>query len=168
MPADQVTAALGGDDLQGTYHRLLAAATGGAGGRLAQARPPRRLHTWVGRPGFLRQADGAGWALVGDAGSFLDPLSTHGITDALRDAAFLTRSIIQTSPVGDLDPALGRFTETRNQVVEPLFQVADRIARFQWDSAELRSHLLKLSSAMSTEAELIATLDESAAQPSSR
>src|SRR5262249_7236467 len=71
-------------DLQPTYHSMLAAATDGADGRLAKARPPTRLHTWTGRAGYVRQAHGPGWALVGDAGSYLDPLSTHGITDALR------------------------------------------------------------------------------------
>ena len=54
---------------------------------------PRRLRTWVGRPSFVRQAHGPGWVLVGDAGSFLDPLSTHGITDALRDAETLARAL---------------------------------------------------------------------------
>ena len=32
---------------------------------------------------------GPGWALVGDAGYFKDPITTHGITDALRDAELL-------------------------------------------------------------------------------
>ena len=32
---------------------------------------------------------GRGWALVGDAGVLEDPLSTHGMTDALRDAELL-------------------------------------------------------------------------------
>ena len=32
-----------------------------------------------------------GWALVGDAGWWKDPLSTHGITDALRDAELARR-----------------------------------------------------------------------------
>jgi flavin-dependent dehydrogenase len=144
-------------DLPGTYHRLLAAATGGAGGRLAQARPPRRLHTWVGRPSYIRQAHGAGWVLIGDAGCFLDPLSTHGITDALRDAELLTRSIIRTDLTGNLAAALSRFTESRDRVVEPLFQAVDQVAGYRWDSAQLRRHLIELSSAMSAEAELIAT-----------
>jgi hypothetical protein len=42
-------------------------------------------------------------------------------------------------------------------VVEPLFQAVDRVAGYRWDSAQLRRHLIELSSAMSTEAELIAT-----------
>jgi flavin-dependent dehydrogenase len=138
-------------DLGGTYHRLLAAATGGAGGRLAAARPPARLRTWVGRPSFVRQARGAGWVLVGDAGSFLDPLSTHGITDALRDAEMLARALARGA-ADDLD----RYVADRDRVTGPMFNVVDRIAGYGWDSHEVQGHLLKLSSAMSTELELIA------------
>ena len=45
-------------------------------------------------PGYLRRAYGPGWALVGDAGYFKDPITSHGITDALRDAELLARAII--------------------------------------------------------------------------
>jgi flavin-dependent dehydrogenase len=125
------------------YHELLAAATGGAGGRLAAARSPRRLRTWIGRPGFVRQASGPGWVLVGDAGSFLDPLSTHGITDALRDAEMVAR---------DID----RYAAERDRVIGPIFDVVDRIAGYRWDSGQVQRHLRELSSAMSAELELIA------------
>jgi flavin-dependent dehydrogenase len=127
------------------YLGLLATATGGAGGRLAAARPPRRLRTWVGRPSFIRQARGPGWALVGDAGSFLDPLSTHGITDALRDADMLARA-------GD---DLDTYARERDRVIGPMHDVVDRIAGYGWDSDQLRGHLLELSAAMNTELELI-------------
>jgi flavin-dependent dehydrogenase len=133
-------------DLGETYHRLLAAATGGAGGRLAAARPPARLRTWVGRPGFIRQAYGAGWALVGDAGAFLDPLSTHGITDALRDADVLAHA------VDDLD----RYAAARDQVTGPMFDAVERIAGYRWGPDQIKHHLLGLSSAMSAELDLIA------------
>jgi flavin-dependent dehydrogenase len=140
------------------YHRLLAAATGGAGGRLAAARPPSRLRTWVGRPSFVRQAHGPGWVLVGDAGSFFDPLSTHGITDALRDAEMLARA------VDDLD----RYAGDRDRATGPMFDVVDRIAGYGWDSEEIRSHLRDLSSAMSAELKLIAAGYPAASADSAR
>ena len=133
-------------DLGKTYHRLLAAATEGAGGRLAAARPPGRLRTWVGRPSFVRQAYGPGWVLVGDAGSFLDPLSTHGITDALRDAEMLARALAPGT-AGDLD----RYAGDRDRAIGPMFDVVDRIAGYGWDPNQVRRHLLDLSSAMSAE-----------------
>ena len=54
-----------------------------------------RLRGFGGAPGYLRQCHGAGWALVGDAGYFKDPLTAHGITDALRDAELLSRAIAE-------------------------------------------------------------------------
>jgi flavin-dependent dehydrogenase len=141
------------------YHALLAAATGGANGRLAAARPPSRLRTWVGRPSFVRQAHGPGWVLVGDAGSFFDPLSTHGITDALRDAEMLAGG-----DTVDLD----RYAGDRDRATGPMFDVVDRIAGYGWDSDEIRSHLLDLSAAMSAELELIAAGYPAASADSAR
>src|SRR5215475_6349057 len=150
VPADRLTRG----DLRATYHRLLSVATDGAGGRLTQTRPPSRLHTWIGRAGFVRQAHGAGWALVGDAGSFLDPLSTHGITDALRDAETLAQCVTRTSTFDDLD----EFATARDQVINATFDVVDRIAGYGWDVVEVQRHLLELSAAMSTELELVANV----------
>jgi flavin-dependent dehydrogenase len=140
-----------GGDLGGAYRRLLAAATGGAGGRLAAARPPARLRTWIGRPSFVRQAYGPGWVLVGDAGSFFDPLSTHGITDALRDAEMLARALA----LGAADD-LEAYARDRDRATDPMFDVVDRIAGYGWDSDQIRRYLLELSKAMSAELELIA------------
>jgi flavin-dependent dehydrogenase len=125
---------------------------------LVVARPPSRLRTWVGQPGFIRQAHGPGWVLVGDAGSFFDPLSTHGITDALRDAEMLARA------VDDLD----RYASDRARAIGPMFDVVDRIAGYGWDTEEIRSHLLDLSSAMSAELELIAADYPAASADSAR
>lgn len=148
VPAHRLTRG----DLPATYRRLLVAATDGAAGRLAQGSPPTRLHTWIGQPGFVREAHGPGWALVGDAGSFLDPLSTHGITDALRDAETLARCLSRTGTLDDLE----EFATTRAAVLGATFDVVDRIAGYGWDLSQLRGHLLELSSAMNTEMNLIA------------
>jgi hypothetical protein len=40
-------------------------------------------------------------------------------------------------------------------VTSATFEVVDRIAGYDWDLSQLRTHLLELSSAMSTELELI-------------
>jgi flavin-dependent dehydrogenase len=140
-------------ELRTTYQRLLAAATDGADGRFVGARPPIRLRTWTGQAGYVRQAHGPGWALVGDAGSFIDPLSTHGITDALRDAESLARCLTRTRN-GSFDD-LDEFASTRDHVLGATFEVMDRIAGYGWDIEELQRNLLEMSSAMSTELELI-------------
>jgi hypothetical protein len=81
-------------------------------------------------------------------------LSTHGITDALRDAETLALSLTQSRTFDDLDG----FAATRARVISATFDVVDRIASYTWDLARLRRHLLELSSAMSTELELITEL----------
>jgi hypothetical protein len=43
-------------------------------------------------------------------------------------------------------------------VISATFDVVDRIASYRWDLPRLRGHLLDLSSAMSTELELITDL----------
>ena len=50
---------------------------------------PSGVRSFKGRPGFIRRSWGSGWALVGDAGYWKDPISVHGLTDALRDAELL-------------------------------------------------------------------------------
>jgi flavin-dependent dehydrogenase len=57
-----------------------------------------RLRAFAGAPGFMRRPFGPGWALVGDAGYFKDPLTAHGITDALRDAELLARAVLASGP----------------------------------------------------------------------
>jgi 2-polyprenyl-6-methoxyphenol hydroxylase-like FAD-dependent oxidoreductase len=55
------------------------------------------LSVFAGHRGLLREAWRPGWALVGDAGYFTDPLTAHGMTDALRDAELLAGAAVQGS-----------------------------------------------------------------------
>ncbi len=66
---------------------------------------------------FFRQAAGPGWALVGDAGLFMDPSPGFGITDALRDAAALGQAIIEGG-----DQALVRYWRHRDATSIDLFE----------------------------------------------
>jgi len=66
---------------------------------------------------FFRQAAGPGWALVGDAGLFMDPSPGFGITDALRDARALAQAIVD----GD-DHALECYWRQRDATSIDLFE----------------------------------------------
>lgn len=128
--------------------------------RLRAATPPRGTRTWSGHHGYIRRAYGPGWALVGDAGYFKDPLSAHGLTDALRDAELLARAVIEGHDnASDLDAALAQFQATRDRLSIPLFDVVDRIAGQQWSDAQIGDLLLQLSSAMTDEVETLAALE---------
>ncbi|KVE99512.1 NAD(P)/FAD-dependent oxidoreductase [Burkholderia vietnamiensis] len=66
---------------------------------------------------FFRQAAGPGWALVGDAGLFMDPSPGFGITDALRDARALGQAIVE-----DDDRALECYWRQRDATSIDLFE----------------------------------------------
>lgn len=66
---------------------------------------------------FFRQATGLGWALVGDAGLFMDPSPGFGITDAFRDARALGRAIVEGE-----HQALVRYWRQRDATSIDLFE----------------------------------------------
>jgi flavin-dependent dehydrogenase len=121
---------------------------------------PERLKVFVGRPGFLRRAYGPGWALVGDAGYFKDPITSHGITDALRDAELLADAII-TAASGEAseEVALASYQSTRDRLSKPLFATTEAIASFCWDLDRIPMLLLELSDAMGDEVKLLGDRD---------
>jgi flavin-dependent dehydrogenase len=126
--------------------------------RLSRAGAPSRTRTWPGRRGYLRRPHGPGWALVGDAGYFKDPLSAHGISDALRDAELLARAIIEGLARGALDVALAGYAATRDRLSIGLFDTVDEIAGHAWTDEEILPLLLRLSDAMNDEVDLLASL----------
>ena len=93
-----------------------------------------------------------GWALVGDAGYFKDPITSHGITDALRDAELLAGAII-TAAGGDAPEAvaLAGYQATRDRLSDELFTVTEAIASFRWTLDEIPALMVRLSGAMSDE-----------------
>ena len=117
------------------------------GGALLQNATLRgRLTGFYGQKGFTRRSWGRGWALVGDAGYFKDPLTAHGITDALRDAEILAAAISR-----DTTQALARYQHTRDALSADLFDVTDQIAGLNWDMAQLQDMHMRLNTAMKQE-----------------
>jgi flavin-dependent dehydrogenase len=128
--------------------------------RVSAAGHPTRFRGFAGCPGYRRQASGAGWALVGDAGAFEDPLSTHGITDAFRDSELLATAVRdgRVGPPSEAD-ALARYQTARDRLAEPLFGVVESLASYRWTMDSLRRLLLESSSAMGEQVEALQRLD---------
>jgi len=101
---------------------------------------------FAGHPGFFRPAWGPGWALVGDAGYFKDPITAHGITDALRDAEWLARAVVRGT-----DAALAGYQALRDELSMRLFSITDEIASFAWDLPHLQTLHKSLSDEMARE-----------------
>jgi flavin-dependent dehydrogenase len=112
-----------------------------------------RLRGFGGTRGYLRQCQGAGWALVGDAGYFKDPLTAHGITDALRDAELLSRALA----IGNT-AALEAYQRERDALSLPFLRITDAIASFSWSLDEVKQLHMQLNAAMKAEASHVAGL----------
>jgi 2-polyprenyl-6-methoxyphenol hydroxylase-like FAD-dependent oxidoreductase len=141
-------------DLESGYHRVLREVTPSLGAAVAEARRVGPLHGFAARLGFLRRSWGPGWALVGDAGYFKDPITAHGITDALRDAELLARAVVRGG-----DTALARYETVRNGLSEGLFEVTDEIASFAWDLSAVQSLHRRLSDEMSREVKALSAIE---------
>lgn len=140
--------------------RIVAGAEPDLADRLAQATAPAGVRTFGGRAGFVRRSHGPGWALVGDAGYWKDPLSAHGLTDALRDAELLARAVVSWQRDGvDEATALGDYQATRDGLSAELFATTDAIAAQCWTDDEIGDLLLRLSRSMAAEVETLAALD---------
>jgi flavin-dependent dehydrogenase len=158
-PSARFHAELRGDVEQG-YRTLLAEAAPELVAEIAGGVRDGTVRGFPGFPGHLRRASGAGWALVGDAGYYKDPITAHGITDALRDAELLAGAVLATPSGGaDRRDALLDYQRSRDQLSEPLFALTERIASYRWDLAELRDLLYALSRAMRPEVDALRQLD---------
>ena len=122
--------------------------------RLDEARQVEPVRGFGGHVGFIKRGAGPGWALVGDAGYFKDPLTAHGITDALRDAELLARAIVQGTTA-----ALADYETTRHDLSRRLFEITDEIASFAWTDSEVQSLHRSFSSEMSREVRALAALE---------
>lgn len=107
-----------------------------------------------GHAGYLKRGSGPGWALVGDAGYFKDPITAHGITDALRDAELLALAITKGTAAAFADYETLRFDLSRR-----LLEVTDDIASYAWTDEELQQLHRAFSAEMSREVRALAALE---------
>ncbi|HUG17280.1 MAG TPA: FAD-dependent monooxygenase, partial [Thermomicrobiales bacterium] len=133
-------------DAATAYRRLIREVSTEYDARLDGAYRVEPVRGFGGQTGFIKRGAGPGWALVGDAGYFKDPLTAHGITDALRDAELLARAIVR-----DTAAAFADYEATRVDLSRRLFEVTDEIASFAWTDSEVQLLHRAFSSEMSRE-----------------
>jgi 2-polyprenyl-6-methoxyphenol hydroxylase-like FAD-dependent oxidoreductase len=143
----------------GVLHEVVAAASPPLAERLAAAVAPAGGRSFGGRTGYLRRPWGRGWALVGDAGYWKDPIGAHGLTDAMRDAELLALAVLGVASGRRSErAAFVDYQRTRDRLSLPLFDVVDTIAGMRWTDDEIPSLLLALSAATNDEVEALAGL----------
>ncbi len=118
---------------------------------IAPARSTGVPVTFPGALGHFRQSAGPGWALVGDAGYFRDPITAHGITDAFRDAELLADAAS--------GGRLNAYPRLRNALSAEFFELTDRIAALDWTLDHVQELHVVLNRAMKTNQHWIARMD---------
>jgi 2-polyprenyl-6-methoxyphenol hydroxylase-like FAD-dependent oxidoreductase len=138
----------------GGFDRLYAEALREADPELAdavdRAEHVGKFYPFAGRPGFIRQSWGRGWALVGDAACFKDPLTAHGITDALRDAEILAKAVIAGA-----ESTLAEYQSERDAFAVEFLDLSDEVASFDWDPDRIKELHLRLSKLMNRECDFV-------------
>jgi 2-polyprenyl-6-methoxyphenol hydroxylase-like FAD-dependent oxidoreductase len=81
-------------------------------------------------PGLMRKPYGPGWALAGDAGLVMDPITGQGIGNALRDADDLAATILTGR-----DRAFRDYHRRRDAARRPIYDLTARFASFRPDPA---------------------------------
>jgi flavin-dependent dehydrogenase len=121
--------------------------------RLAGKRRVERLRGTGDQQNFFRQAAGAGWALVGDAGHHKDSITARGISDAFLQAEALVRHIGDRLADPDrLHLGLGSYARERDAALIEGYEATLSVAR-------LATHPQRLSMlrAVRSDPELTAT-----------
>jgi 2-polyprenyl-6-methoxyphenol hydroxylase-like FAD-dependent oxidoreductase len=146
------------DELHGdaslVYRRLIREVSPALDARLHEASRVEPVRGFGGHVGFIKRSTGPGWALVGDAGYFKDPLSSHGIADALRDAELLARAVVWGTPA-----AFVEYEMTRDDLSHRLFEITDEIASLDWTDDAVQALHRAFSAEMSREVRALAALE---------
>jgi flavin-dependent dehydrogenase len=143
-----------GGDPSAAYRRWLREAAPAFDGQLDAAERTEPVRGFGGHAGFIKTSTGPGWALVGDAAYFKDPLTAHGITDALRDAELLVRAILKGTGA-----ALQDYEVMRLDLSRRLFEITDEIASLSWTDDHLQTLHRAFSGEMSREVRTLAALE---------
>jgi 2-polyprenyl-6-methoxyphenol hydroxylase-like FAD-dependent oxidoreductase len=112
--------------------------------RALAGRRAERLRTTPGHAARMHVPCGPGWALAGDAGLVLDPVSAQGITRAFSDAELLAGAIVdglggRAAGRGGLAAALAGYHRERDRAALPVYRLTADIARLRPPGAAERA-----------------------------
>jgi flavin-dependent dehydrogenase len=96
-----------------------------------RVRAATRAERWFGTAetgNYFRVPYGPGWALVGDAGLAMDPVTAQGISDAFRDAELLSEAVANGFEDGRLERTLRGYQRERDRAVKPMYDMTVDVA----------------------------------------
>jgi len=104
---------------------------GDLGQRVGAARRVGPIRATTDLPNTVRAAFGDGWALAGDAGLVMDPITGQGIGHALRDAELLSTAVVRgLQGRRTLTSTLRRYQADRDRQSRAMFDFTVGLASF--------------------------------------
>jgi 2-polyprenyl-6-methoxyphenol hydroxylase-like FAD-dependent oxidoreductase len=117
-------------DVEGHYLKTLDRC-GDLGDRVRAGERAERLRTTPDLPNTFRVPYGPGWALVGDAGLVMDPITAQGIGNALRQAEMLAETIkAALDGARPISAALADYQRRRDAAFGPMYDFTTDLAAF--------------------------------------
>jgi 2-polyprenyl-6-methoxyphenol hydroxylase-like FAD-dependent oxidoreductase len=113
------------------YYRKTLDLCGDLGDRVRDAVRAERFRATPDLPNLFRVPCGPGWALVGDAGVVMDPVTAQGIANAFRDAELLTDAVASGLGGGALAPAMAAYRRRRDAAVRPMYDLTVSLAALE-------------------------------------
>jgi hypothetical protein len=86
-----------------------------------------------------------------------DPITAHGITNALRDADTLAKTIRDGA-------SLAEYQTIRDDLSIRFFEISDRVASLDWDIPTVKQYHRMMSREMGREEEALVARDEAASR----
>src|SRR4029077_11044116 len=102
------------------------------GERIRGARRAERSRMSPDLPNRVLRSHGPGWALVGDAGLVMDPMTGQGIGNAFRDADLVSDALVDG--LGGARPpqeALADYQRRRDDDTTPMLELTVELASFK-------------------------------------
>ena len=117
------------EDVDGNFAASFAAMPALAD-RFAAAERTSKIFGIAPHKSFYRKPYGPGWALVGDAGYYRDPLLGQGINDAFRDADNLAAALDSVfAGREDWDAGLAGYEATRNEATAMIYGLTNLLCQ---------------------------------------
>jgi 2-polyprenyl-6-methoxyphenol hydroxylase-like FAD-dependent oxidoreductase len=123
-------------DIEGSFFRTFDQA-GSLGERLRAAERVEPFRGSADLPNWFRKPFGPGWALVGDAGLVMDPITGQGIAQAFADAELLSDAVYGAlDGSGNLDTRLSEYQRKRDRRALPVYELTVELASFHPPTVE--------------------------------
>lgn len=143
----------GGDE---AAQRVVAEASARIGEAVAAGTRETRFFAFRGRENFRAVPFGPGWALVGDAGYYRDPITGQGIADAFVSAQLLSDALVEgLGGAAPLDESLARYQRARDALSAEAYAVTCELSRYDWDEASLLANVLRYRGAVDSTASAV-------------